>query len=203
MCSRFHLNLYGKKILQEFPGYRDFKEGDFHPGDVSPVFAGDFEQPALTFMYWGFHPSGRKETIFNARAESAEEKVMFRDSLLSRRCAVPASWFYEWNRNKEKIKFERKEENGLLYFAGIWRREEDGEHFTVLTTEANASMQSIHDRMPLLLKKEEIPVWIGEEKHSIREPELSKEVRAILGKVPEELKKSTDYEQLSLFSMGM
>lgn len=202
MCSRFHLNLYGKKILQEFPGYRDFKEGDFRPGDISPVFKGDFERLTLAFMHWGFHSPGRKETVFNARAESAEEKVMFRDSLISRRCAVPASWFYEWNRNKEKIKFERKEGNSLLYLAGIWRREEGGEYFTILTTEANTSMKSTHDRMPLLLKKEEIPVWIGEDRYGIREPELPGDVREVLRRVPEELKKSTDYEQLSLFSMG-
>lgn len=207
MCSRFHLSLYGKKILQEFPGYRDFKEGDFHPGDSSPILTGESGHLILSFMYWGFHPDGRKDNIFNARAESAEEKPMFKDSLVSRRCAVPASWFYEWNHNKEKMKFEGPEQDGLLYFAGFWRREQDGEHFVVLTTEANASMKSTHDRMPLILSREELSGWVGSSKQrssqSASEAVLSETVRAALKKIPASLRKTADYEQLSLFQMGL
>ena len=52
----------------------------------------------------------------------------------------------------------------MLYFAGFYRRFEDGDRFVILTTAANASMAQIHDRMPLILEKEEILRWIGDEK---------------------------------------
>lgn len=188
MCSRFHLSMYAKRILEDFPGYRDFKEGDFRPGDLSPVFLGEYDKLYLSYMKWGFHPDGRKDNIFNARSESVEERSMFQKSFQEQRCIIPASWFYEWNRKKEKVRFDKKED-GILYLAGLWRREEDGSHFVVLTTEANSSMKPVHDRMPLLLGKEDLTGWI-------QSPEPARE---LLKKTPEELVRSSDYEQLSLF----
>ena len=189
MCSRFHISLRGKKLLEGFPGFEEFKEGEIRPGDLSPVLFFFDEKPGLKILRWGFRPEGKSGLVFNARSESAGERPMFKQCFKERRCIIPASWFYEWNRDKEKMKFEDGSGSPLLYLAGLWRKEEDGGRFVVLTTEANASMAPVHDRMPLLLKREELAGWCADEESAGK----------LLKKRPEELLRSSDYEQLRLF----
>ena len=83
---------------------------------------------------------------------------MFRESFLHRRCVVPAAGFYEWNRAGEKAVFE-PENKETLYFAGVYRMEKGVPRFVILTTQANESMVKIHDRMPLIIKEEQIEEW--------------------------------------------
>ena len=137
---------------------------------------------------WGFLGFQGKKVIFNARCESAMEKSLFRDSMLHRRVVVPASWFYEWNSKKEKNTFFRKD-NSILFMAGCYRPYKDGEHFVILTTQANASMSPVHDRMPLILEPDEILPWIFNDKRA----------EEILQKTPCLLERTNDYEQLGLF----
>ena len=73
--------------------------------------------------------------------------------------------------------------------AGFCRRYEDGEHFVILTTAANASMEPVHDRMPLILEEREIASWILDDEKA----------EDILHKTPCLLERRMDYEQLTLF----
>ena len=73
--------------------------------------------------------------------------------------------------------------------AGIYSRYQDGERFVILTTQANASMQPVHDRMPLLLGENEVADWILD----------SKKTESILRETPFLLERSTEYEQLRFF----
>ena len=77
-----------------------------------------------------------------------------------------------------------------MWFAGFYNLEQNEDRFVILTTAANTSMQPVHDRMPLILDNNEIIPWILGDLHSYDN---------ILKKVPEQLEKSTEYEQLSLF----
>ena len=113
-------------------------------------------------------PSGR---MINARAETIAEKPAFRQAWQKRRCLVPADSFYEWQRvGKEKIPFRIRPADGdLLVFAGIWeinRAQADQPPlltFSILTTEPNAEMQSVHDRMPVLLPQpEQQTTWLND-----------------------------------------
>ncbi len=88
------------------------------------------------------------------RADGKVKKT-FRDSVEHRRIVIPAAWFYEWNRKKEKNIFYRKEQP-VLFMAGIYKRYQGEERFVILTTKANASMEPVHDRMPLILEENEI-----------------------------------------------
>ena len=77
----------------------------------------------------------------------------------------------------------------VLFMAGFCRQYEDGEHFVILTTAANASMEPVHDRMPLILERQEIAEWMLDDT----------KMEGILQKTPCLLERKTDYEQLNLF----
>ena len=113
-------------------------------------------------MTWGFTNPVKKGLIINARAETAREKVTFADSVAKRRCVIPASGFYEWDPYKARYRFTSPE-GGLLLLAGFYRREQGVPRFTILTTEANDSMIKVHDRMPVMISREEIRPWIGDD----------------------------------------
>ena len=162
--------------------------GDIYPGKDAPVLSGKDGSIYCGWQHWGFPGFQGKKLIFNARCESALEKPLFRDSILHRRIAIPASRFYEWNPRKEKNSFRRKD-MPVLFMAGFCRQYEDGEHFVILTTAANASMEPVHDRVPLILEREEIAEWMLDDTKT----------EAILHQTPCMLERKTDYEQMSLF----
>ncbi len=113
---------------------------------------------------------------------------MFRESTLHRRIVVPAAWFYEWNQRKEKNIFSSKEQPAI-FMAGIYNYDQEEERFVILTTAANESMKPVHDRMPLILEKEEILPWIFNDKKA----------EQMLHKIPCLLERKTDFEQMTLF----
>ena len=106
-----------------------------------------------------------------------------------RRIVVPATWFYEWNKNKEKNIFYRQGQP-VLYMAGLYNRFQDGDQFVILTTAANNSMKPVHERMPLVLERNEIHKWLNEDQL----------VEAFLQKTPALLDRRVEYEQMNLFS---
>lgn len=178
-------NVKGKRAAWAEPR---FQAKDIHPTETAPVLMAAGQELECGFWRWGFPGFQGKQVIFNARSESVWEKKTFRESIGHRRIVVPATWFYEWSRNKEKNIFYRKDER-VLFMAGIYNRYQDGERFAILTTQANDSMKPVHDRMPLILEKSEIMPWIFEDKRT----------EEFLHKEPCLLKRRTDYEQLSLF----
>ena len=161
---------------------------DIHPTDTAPILMQSGTGLCCSMQKWGFPGFDGKQIIFNARSESAMEKKMFQESVEHRRIVIPATWFYEWNRKKEKSTFYR-EDGKVLLMAGIYSRYQDEDRFVVLTTAANESMKPVHDRMPLILEENEIMPWIFDE---VR-------YREILLKKPCLLKRKSEYEQLSLF----
>ena len=113
----------------------------------------------IGFLKWGFPGFDRGKLLINARAESVKDRPTFADSFALRRCALPAAGFYEWDKKKEKVTF-KVPGSRILYLAGIYRPYGDELRFVVLTREANASMAPVHDRMPLILLREEILPWV-------------------------------------------
>lgn len=201
MCGRYYVDdetareieklvrqMDERKRQESLQAVSQIAAGDICPGKVAPVLSGKDGSITCGWQRWGFPGFEGKKLIFNARCESALEKTMFRDSILHRRIVIPASWFYEWNSRKEKNTFCR-DDRSVLFMAGIGRRYEDGEHFVILTTAANASMEPVHDRMPLILDRQEVAEWMLDDTKT----------EGILHKAPCLLERKTDYEQLSLF----
>lgn len=96
--------------------------------------------------------------MINARAETICEKPMFRRSIAAQRCVIPATSFYEWDAARHEYQFELPGEP--LYLAGIYDNVDGANRFVILTTAPNASMWDIHDRMPLILRREQIRPWL-------------------------------------------
>lgn len=144
------------------------------PGQEMPVVR-DGAAPAMECMVWGFVPFWSKDAsigrrLINARAETAAEKPAFRHSFAKKRCLVPASGFYEWKSEKGgKVPFYyRRRDEGHFAFAGlydVWRDPAGGERTTylILTTDANPLVGEVHDRMPVILHREDEGIWLDGE----------------------------------------
>lgn len=137
----------------------------------------------LVSLRWGLVPSWAKDIamgnrLINARAETAAEKPAFRRAFAARRCLLPAEGFYEW-RGETKGKrqpFFIRPRDGMLAMAGlyeIWRdptrADDDPEAFlwstVILTTQAVDELGEIHDRMPMLVERDQWSQWLDPENH--------------------------------------
>jgi putative SOS response-associated peptidase YedK len=104
----------------------------------------------------------------NARSETAATSRAFREAFETRRCAVPADGFFEWTGTKDDRRpiWYHAPDGELLLFAGLYESwmEPDTGHwqrtFTILTTEANELVSTVHDRMPVVLPREKLDDWL-------------------------------------------
>lgn len=192
MCGRYYIDkdteeeIY--RALQEIDEkFMTERTGDIYPTNYAPVIYGRDEKLCGGEMRWGFFGKD-KRLMINARAETALERPTFSDSVRQRRCIIPARHFYEWDKERQKVTFCRKQ-GKILYMAGFYREQEDGPHFVILTTAANESVSPVHERMPLILEEDEMLPWIYN----------AGKVGSFLTKSSPKLERRQDYEQMSLF----
>ena len=176
VCGRFIVS-NPKAILQEVLGEHERSEIEARynvtPGQTSSVVTvGENDSRCLTEMQWGLVPSWVSQPttghrMINARVETVGEKPAFRESVAHRRCVVPADGFYEWQKSAEgKQPYLLRLNTGTPFgFAGLWDcwRGSDGhvlETFTILTTVANALVEPIHKRMPVILDRQQREAWL-------------------------------------------
>jgi len=164
------------------------KVGEIFPTDRAPVLMGEEQNISPQLLTWGYPGYTGKGVIINARAETAHDKPAFRKSLLTKRCIIPSSGFFEWShdpdtdgsgqltlgdfasgqqprkrsngtRRKQKYLFRVPGEK-VLYMAGLYNVYEGERRFVILTTAANGSVADVHDRMPLILRKDLLRDWL-------------------------------------------
>ncbi|MCZ6748683.1 MAG: SOS response-associated peptidase [SAR324 cluster bacterium] len=123
-------------------------------------------------MHWGLIPNWAKDASFawrtiNARSETAAEKPSFRAAFRRRRCLVPVSGYYEWQKTggPKQPYFIRMGDGGVFAFAGLWESWSSPEgseidSCTILTMAPNERMAAIHDRMPVILPPERYDAWL-------------------------------------------
>ncbi len=186
MCGRYYVDEGTEIKVQSLVQNKEktMQKGDIHPSETATILSGEGHNLIAKDMVWGFPGYQGNSLLINARAESITERRTFRESVLSRRCVIPAKGFYEWSPKKEKYQFEQPGQ--VLFLAGCY----DKQHrFVIITTAANASVLPVHERMPLLLSEEELIKWL----HDV------KTMEAILRKIPQSLQSWTQYQQMTLF----
>lgn len=175
MCGRYNFTAEDAEEIQRMTREiqerlnEQLKTGEIYPTNLVPILIQDKGCEKPMPMTWGFPHFKGGGVIINARSETVTEKRMFRNSVLTRRCIVPSTGFFEWRREgSSKIKYLfRLPGEKVLYMAGFYNRfpTKDGEErdqFVILTTGANESMQDVHDRMPVILRPEERTVWLSD-----------------------------------------
>lgn len=187
MCGRFVLLTDLSAILERFAVDESVLEsppaGDFLPGQAVPAVICAGQGRRLGALRWGLIPAWAKDPsvgsrMFNARAETLAEKPSFKEAFQRRRCLIPAEGFYDWTGEKGKKQAVRF---GLasgepFAFAGLYETwiSPAGEKVhtcTIVTTEANALIAPVHDRMPVILTREGEALWLDP---SLRDPALLK-----------------------------
>ena len=194
MCGRYYFDhetaedveaLTGRSIT----GSDILSEGtDIVPSIKALVIRGESSALLPEAMYWGFPAPAGSRLLINARSETALEKPTFSDSVLHRRCVIPAKWFYEWDGNKNKAVF-LLEGQRTIYLAGFYNFLEDENRYVILTTSANESVIETHDRMPLMIPEKNIRDWLFD----------NSAVRDFLSLEQPMLKKNQEYEQIRFF----
>ena len=174
MCGRYSFALEDALILERF-GIRvrtAIYKASYNcaPTQNLAVIANDAPD-TLQFFRWGLIPSWAKDAsmgskLINARAETLVEKPSFKNAFRNRRCLVPATGFYEWKQDNGKTPWHLGLKNGGAFsFAGLWDKWATGDgaviySFTIITTSPNNLVEQIHDRMPVILHRDDEQRWI-------------------------------------------
>lgn len=182
MCGRFVLRASPEQLAELFDLPEEpYLEPRYNIAPTQPVaivrLNPESHAREWTHVQWGLIPSWAKDPsigqkMINARAETVAEKASYRAALKRRRCLVPASGFYEWQKGASgKTPHFITTDAGLFAIAGLWERwvSADGaeiESCTLLTTEANEAVSSLHDRMPVVLDPADYSLWLGSGKDS-------------------------------------
>jgi len=179
MCGRYKLEASPEELAAQFvveiedpslftPRYNIAPSQNVAVVRLKP----DTSQRELIRMRWGLIPSWSEDTkmgysTINANAETVAEKPTFRSAFGQRRCLIPADGFYEWQQqgNHKQPMFIRFRDRRPFAFAGLWERWEPKagppiESCTIITTEPNELMKSIHTRMPVILGSKDYEVWL-------------------------------------------
>ncbi len=182
MCGRYELHSHPAAIALAFglatpPDVR--ARYNIAPMTEVPIVRVNADgQRELVRMRWGLVPRWAKDPsigarMINARGETIAEKPSFRMSFRRHRCLLPADGFYEWRAPPPGAgEAARKQplhigmaDGSLFGLAGLYERwmSEGGEVLdtcTIVTTAANALVAPIHDRMPLIVGREQYARWL-------------------------------------------
>jgi putative SOS response-associated peptidase YedK len=185
MCGRFTVKatwaelvaLY--RLTMDAPPHNLRPRCNVCPTDPVDTVIEEEGKRELVPMRWGLVPRWWSKTIkdvkmatFNARAETVETKPFFRDAFKQTRCLIPMSGYYEWqdtSSGKQPWYFTARDGSPVVTAAGLWDEWKDratGERLkscTMIITEPNEFAAEIHDRMPVLLTKEQSAPWLSGE----------------------------------------
>lgn len=175
MCGRFTVSMDIEELQQAFPGvdFGLYLKPNFNVAPSQTVLAiPDFESSKAHAFHWGLVPPWSKDKsigykMINARAETLAEKPSFRKPLQKQRCLIPTNGFFEWKAagNTKQPYYIRLKSGKPFAFAGLWEKwmQSDQEPLyscTIITTVANELLQTLHQRMPVILPPDHYPTWL-------------------------------------------
>lgn len=181
MCGRYMIasgfeamaDLFGADV----PASDEAFGGDVWRPNVSPtetipvcVHCGGRRQ--IVPMRWGFLPGWYRTMnggplLINARSEGIADRPAFGEAVRERRCLIPADGFYEWQGEKGRKSpwVIKAADGGTIAFAGVWQAWRGIETCAIVTCAANATLEPIHERMPVVIEPANFGLWLGEEGH--------------------------------------
>ena len=189
MCTRYYMELspelrpfieramnapLREKIVTKL-GKPMITEGEVRPTDIAPVIAPDSKahSPQVFPMVWGFsNPKGGGPPLVNCRIETAYQKPLWKQSWERCRCVIPTSYYFEWEHYTSPEGAKKTGPKYMLqpagcavtYLAGLYKIEERAgikiPVFTVLTREPGSNIRFIHERMPVILSKDDVTSWM-------------------------------------------
>jgi len=196
VCGRFSQHYTWQEIHDGFDLVRPAAPRNLEPRyNIAPTQTVDVVRAAdsgneLVHMRWDLVPffwkkplKDKKFSTFNARAETLATANSFRAAFRHRRCIVPVSGFYEWRRPKQKGQppvYFSSADGTPLALAGLWDQWVDpgsGDPLlscTIVTTEPNAMVKPLHNRMPVILTRSEAETWMR------TDPDHAADLRALL-----------------------
>jgi len=136
------------------------------PTQYSPVIVQNSTKRIIKNMHWGLIPSWSKDKKFssnliNARLETIKEKPSFKNLVNTNRCIVVANGYYEWTQTDNgKQPFFIHNNDEFIPMAALWTQWQDIISFTIITKSADASIKTIHHRMPLILDDNCIELYL-------------------------------------------
>lgn len=181
MCGRFTLRTPAQDLSDLF---EQLQFAEFSPRyNIAPtqkvlaVRHSEHATPESVWLRWGLVPFWAKELkigakMINARSETVASKPAFRAAFKKRRCLILTDGFYEWKKQQDGKQpfYIHRSDDGPFCFAGLWESWTDKnsettgaepvETCTILTTSANDTVSSVHDRMPVILDEEARRLWL-------------------------------------------
>lgn len=181
MCGRIEYIVTDKKILEEhygatlIEGYAEqFGKPRYNiaPTAHTPIVMSENPEEII-FGHWGYAPgwakaSGSSKEVINARAESVLTKPYFHSSAMKRRCLIPVTGFFEWQRaGGKKIPYHFHMQGEIFSLAGLYTNVADEKglempHYAIITTEAGGLMAPVHNRMPVVIEKSDEETWVSD-----------------------------------------
>jgi putative SOS response-associated peptidase YedK len=174
MCGRYRLSAV-ERIEERFEAEQTSElhpRYNIAPSQPVPIIRQEDGRRSIAVVRWGLVPFWAKDVsigykMINARSETVMEKPAFRNCFRTRRCLVPADGFYEWSKlQREKRPFHLgMADDSIFAFAGLWDswKTPDGsplESCTILTTTPNSLVADLHNRMPVILPREQYEAWL-------------------------------------------
>ena len=185
MCGRFNSIASGKDFASVYDAQflKDELSSNFNVAPTTLVYVLHRQDVGrvLDVMSWGLVPSWSKDktraaSMINARSETLTEKPSFRNLVSEHRCILPIQGFYEWQNLASETKKPKKQAHYItrvdeqpMTLAGLWTiwKQPDSSLLrtcTIITTEANEILSPIHHRMPVILERDSVDIWLGESK---------------------------------------
>ena len=183
MCGRFSITINQEELkahlstnynVANFSAVFKLPRFNIAPGQEIIAIINDGKNNRVGHLKWGFIPSFAKDekigfSMINAKSETIDQKISYRQSFEKRRCLILADSFYEWKRvGKDKTPMRIKKTDGSIFaMAGIWNTyiRPDGvkvHSCAIITTSANKLVGEIHDRMPVILNQVDQKVWLNQ-----------------------------------------
>ena len=166
MCGRYSLFSSSKSLSEELGVPIDIElSPSYNIGPSNSVLTVYFNQEkqnkAFTFADWGLKTP--QNFHINARIETIDTLPRFRDAWAQSRCLIPANGFYEWYRDgvtKQPYYIFPKNHTPIYLGALRYSLSNESDNVVLITTESNADIKAVHDRMPLIIPIRAHKEWL-------------------------------------------